>query len=200
MKNKYLQNVTIEIPRSSLSANVSKISRKSHSYDIWSVRDGDDRPIGGDEVGRLECLFSRNGIGDDTYLAPGPARRLAISEATVLPPATESSTNDHTENCLAQYSSTPSSRTVLTRNSLSRLLTPETPHVWFSGILFARGISPLIDSFSSWIPRRNAFLRTLTALPIHWPTPPRRMVKVSGWIASLVSYLASRYRAGARVT
>ncbi|KAK0474837.1 DNA-directed RNA polymerase I subunit RPA34.5-domain-containing protein [Armillaria novae-zelandiae] len=90
MKTKYLENVTIEMPQGSLSANVGKISRKSHSYDIWSVGEGDDRPTGGDEVGSLECFLPRKSKKDDMYLAPRSiTRRLVISETAVLPTAAE---------------------------------------------------------------------------------------------------------------
>ncbi len=77
MKTKYLENVAIEIPQGSSSANVGKISRKSHSYDIWSVGEGDDGPTGGDEVGSLECLLPRKSKKDDMYLGtPFPLVRI----------------------------------------------------------------------------------------------------------------------------
>ncbi|PBK83750.1 hypothetical protein ARMGADRAFT_1000883 [Armillaria gallica] len=95
MKTKYLENVSIEIPQGSLSANIGKISRKSHSYDIWSVGEGDDRPSGGDEVGSLECLLPRKSKKDDMYLAPRSiARRLVISETAVLPTTAENQTQE----------------------------------------------------------------------------------------------------------
>ncbi len=62
MKTNYLENVTIEIPQGFLSTNLSKIFRKSPFYDIWSTGD-DDRPLGGDDVGSLECLLPREKNG-----------------------------------------------------------------------------------------------------------------------------------------
>ncbi|KAK0210184.1 hypothetical protein DFS33DRAFT_1251476 [Desarmillaria ectypa] len=97
MKTKYLENVTVEIPQDSSSANIGKISRRSHSYDIWSVGN-DDGPFG-DEIGDLECLLPRKSRKDDMYLAPRSiARRLVISETAVVPTAAENQANEPYKN------------------------------------------------------------------------------------------------------
>ncbi|KAK0458612.1 uncharacterized protein EV420DRAFT_1224310, partial [Desarmillaria tabescens] len=94
MKIKYLENVTIEMPQGSSSANIGKISRKSHSYDVWNVGN-DGGPFGGDEVGDLECLLPRKSKKDDMYLAPRSiARRLVISETAVVPTTAENQADE----------------------------------------------------------------------------------------------------------
>ncbi|KAG7453088.1 uncharacterized protein BT62DRAFT_990051 [Guyanagaster necrorhizus] len=99
LKTKYLENVTIEMPRGSLSANIGRVSRKSHSYDIWNVGNDDDRPVGGDEVCDLECLLPRKSKKDDMYIAPRSiARRLVISEQSAVPMTPENQPSEPYKN------------------------------------------------------------------------------------------------------
>ena len=62
MKPKYLENLRLHKPISSVSpqsALVGVLKRKHTTFDIWSVGDSDDQPVGGEELKGLSCLLPR---------------------------------------------------------------------------------------------------------------------------------------------
>lgn len=62
MKPKYLDNLQLNSPISSLSPQstlIGTLKRKHTTFDIWSVGDSDDQPVGGEELKGLSCLLPR---------------------------------------------------------------------------------------------------------------------------------------------
>lgn len=59
VKPKHLENLKIDLPTSSTSACIGTLERKQTSYDIWSVGDDDNQPIGGEEIKGISCLLPR---------------------------------------------------------------------------------------------------------------------------------------------
>lgn len=67
MKPKFLENVKIDVPSLSRSAKVGVLNRKHISYDIWSIGDDEEQPIGGEEIRGLSCLLPRKKKGGKLY-------------------------------------------------------------------------------------------------------------------------------------
>ena len=59
VKPKHLENVQLHMPISPHSTLVGTLKRKYMTFDIWSVGEGDDRPVGGEELKGLSCLLPR---------------------------------------------------------------------------------------------------------------------------------------------
>ena len=62
MNPKYLDNLQLQKPISSVSPGsglVGTLKRKHTTFDIWSVGDSDDQPVGGEELKGLSCLLPR---------------------------------------------------------------------------------------------------------------------------------------------
>jgi hypothetical protein len=59
VKPKYLEGVDIECPSSGKSERVGTLVRKYATYDIWSIGEDDDQPIGGEEIKGLSPLLPR---------------------------------------------------------------------------------------------------------------------------------------------
>lgn len=59
VKLKYLENTKIELAVSSKSEKVGTLNRKHANYDIWSVGNDDEQPVGGEEIKALACLLPR---------------------------------------------------------------------------------------------------------------------------------------------
>lgn len=73
VKPKYLQNVQIDVPTSSSrSATVGELNRKHISFDIWSVGDDEEQPVGGEEIRGLSCLLPRKKKGGKLYNGMSP--------------------------------------------------------------------------------------------------------------------------------
>jgi len=86
VKPKFLENVPIDLPSSSQSKRVGVLNRKHVSYDIWSVADDDELPVGGEEIRGLSCLLPRKKKNGKLYRAPKPiARHIVLSAQDVLP-------------------------------------------------------------------------------------------------------------------
>jgi hypothetical protein len=107
VKPKYLENVKIDAPSSSLSGTVGVLHRKHRSYDVWSVGNNEGQPVGGEEVRGFTCLLPRKKKNGKLYkgtlhlgpsvaflifatiflrIAPKPiARHLVLSAQDVIP-------------------------------------------------------------------------------------------------------------------
>jgi hypothetical protein len=80
VKPKYLENLQLDKPISSVSpqsALVGILKRKHMTFDIWSVGDGDDQPVGGEELKDLSCLLPRKKKNGKLY--PGMSSLLNFS-------------------------------------------------------------------------------------------------------------------------
>ncbi|KZP13805.1 hypothetical protein FIBSPDRAFT_1049185 [Athelia psychrophila] len=91
VKPKYLENLKIDLPSSSRSETVGVLKRKTVSYDIWAIGDGEEQPIGGEEIRGLSCLLPRKKKKGRLFQAPKPiARHLVLSAQDVLPGSSDS--------------------------------------------------------------------------------------------------------------
>lgn len=52
---------------SSQTACIGTLNRKHSSFDIWSIGDGDEQPVGGEEIKSLSCLLPRKGKKGEFY-------------------------------------------------------------------------------------------------------------------------------------
>lgn len=104
----------LDVPSSSQSARIGSLNRKHATYDIWSVGDDDNQPVGGEEIKELTCLLPRKkkvklyqgedisfphlfpALIDLPRAAPKPiTRHIVISAQSVLPtPDSSESTSD----------------------------------------------------------------------------------------------------------
>ncbi len=61
IKPKHLDKVEVTFSASSQTACIGTLNRKYSSFDIWSMGEGDEQPVGGEEIKSLSCLLPRKG-------------------------------------------------------------------------------------------------------------------------------------------
>ncbi|KAH9483606.1 hypothetical protein JR316_0003076 [Psilocybe cubensis] len=87
VKPKHLENLTVDVPSSSTSTCIGTLKRKHTAFDIWSVGDnGDNIPIGGEEIKSISCLLPRSSKKGKLYPVPKPiAQHVVIAAQPVVP-------------------------------------------------------------------------------------------------------------------
>ncbi|KJA21031.1 hypothetical protein HYPSUDRAFT_55692 [Hypholoma sublateritium FD-334 SS-4] len=86
IKPKHLDKLEVTFSTSSQTACIGTLNRKYSSFDIWSIGDGDEQPVGGEEIKSLSCLLPRKGKKGEFYPEPKPiARHLVINAQPIRP-------------------------------------------------------------------------------------------------------------------
>ncbi len=74
IKPKHLDKVEVTFSASSQTACIGTLNRKYSSFDIWSMGEGDEQPVGGEEIKSLSCLLPRKGKRGELYPGTRPPR------------------------------------------------------------------------------------------------------------------------------
>ncbi|PCH38631.1 hypothetical protein WOLCODRAFT_136373 [Wolfiporia cocos MD-104 SS10] len=86
LKAKYINDLKLNAPSSSITAKIGTVDRKTASYDIWSLGEDENDVVGGEEVKGLSCLLPRQRKGGKLFQAPKPiARHLVITAKPDVP-------------------------------------------------------------------------------------------------------------------
>ena len=67
VKPKHLQNLKLDAPSLSKTAQIGSIERKQTSYDVWTLGDEPSDTIGAEEMKTLTCLLPRKKKGTKFY-------------------------------------------------------------------------------------------------------------------------------------
>jgi hypothetical protein len=89
LKTKNLDGIDIDLPQSSRTARIGNVKRKHTTFDIWALGDGEEQPVGGEEIRGLSCLLPRKKKKGKLYQAPKPIARHLVIVAQPVTPAPE---------------------------------------------------------------------------------------------------------------